>query len=644
MLMYLKDSVAFEHSRCFLNSVVYTLRFTPGFTHNLHHLVHDINALHQQEHGGGKFGKSSSKSKQSSLTNGHAEGSGMDADAGLSQEVIEQLHDLFKSLSCADETADSRDPIQPSSFLNAVSRFNPRFEGNEHQDAHELLLIILNILEDIKIPTPHLDPASTIQSGGGFENGYPHPGSSSSSAQLIEPSKKSKKVGKLLQNGRHGGGGGSGGSINAAANSSSLQNGVLGKAAPSSSGATSLHNGVSVIPPIASQVASSAASGNPTPNFVKENFVGKSVIRCRCLECEASTFRSDTFTNIHVPLLLEDPEDAEEMSGRELVLKQIMKSETLRESNKYVCEECRRKNEAQISVHYENLPKVLVLQLKRFTAASGSSKSYMSKINDYFPTPFTLNCFCAQCMPHTKASASAAGRRAAASNGGTPKHHYRLYAVIMHLGASLASGHYIAYVRALDHVWEYLQCQRGGTVERNKNKKGILKFLRRGNDHKQQQLQQQQEAAAAAAAAAATASAASGISAVDGVAGQVNGVAGSTANGAGQQNVGAGSCRGAHCCGIRSNLNNFSEQQQHYQNLHHHSRQRSVDSADSDLGADGVDGGCASGSSSSSSSADDLWLECDDESIQLITRRQFEEMLSDKQGSTTPYLLFYQRL
>ena len=70
----------------------------------------------------------------------------MDVDAGLSQEVIEQLHDLFKSLSCADETADSREPIQPSSFLNAVSRFNPRFEGNEHQDAHELLLIILNIL------------------------------------------------------------------------------------------------------------------------------------------------------------------------------------------------------------------------------------------------------------------------------------------------------------------------------------------------------------------------------------------------------------------------------------------------------------------------------------------------------------------
>ena len=564
----------------------------------------------------------------------------MDVDAGLSQEVIEQLHDLFKSLSCADETADSREPIQPSSFLNAVSRFNPRFEGNEHQDAHELLLIILNILEDIKVPPAHVDPVPTIHGVGAAENGYPHPGSSATLAQSAEPTKKSKKVGKLLQNGRNGGSG----SMNGSVNSSSLPNGVVGKALNGTSGATSLQNGAPVIPPIAS-AATIAATSKPAPNFVKENFVGKSVIRCRCLECEACTFRSDTFTNIHVPLLLEDPEDAEDMSGHELVLKQIMKSETLRESNKYVCEECRRKNEAQISVHYENLPKVLVLQLKRFTAASGSSKSYMSKINDYFPTPFTLDCFCAQCMPHTKASASAAGRRAAASNIGTPKHRYRLYAVIMHLGASLASGHYIAYVRALDHVWEYMQCQRGGTVERNKNKKGILKFLRRGNDHKQQQqqqqLQQQQEAAAACAA--------NGISAVDGTGKQVNGVAGTAMNGGGQHSVGAGSCKGAHCCGIRSNLGNFSEQhqqlqqQQQYQSYHHHPRQRSVDSADSDLGADGVDNGCVSGSSSLSS-ADDLWLECDDESIQLITRRQFEEMLSDRQGSTTPYLLFYQRL
>jgi Ubiquitin carboxyl-terminal hydrolase. len=30
---------------CFLNSVLYTLRFAPSFLHNLHHLVNDINVV-----------------------------------------------------------------------------------------------------------------------------------------------------------------------------------------------------------------------------------------------------------------------------------------------------------------------------------------------------------------------------------------------------------------------------------------------------------------------------------------------------------------------------------------------------------------------------------------------------------------------
>jgi len=49
-------------------------------------------------------------------------------------------------------------------------------------------------------------------------------------------------------------------------------------------------------------------------------------------------------------------------------------------------------------------------------------------------------------------------------------------------------------------------------------------------------------------------------------------------------------------------------------------------------------------SSSSSSEVEDVWLECDDDSISVITRKQFEDELSSKQSATTPYLLFYQRI
>jgi len=40
-----------------------------------------------------------------------------------------------------------------------------------------------------------------------------------------------------------------------------------------------------------------------TVNFVKDNFVGVGVMRTKCLECEASTYTKETFTNIDIPIL-----------------------------------------------------------------------------------------------------------------------------------------------------------------------------------------------------------------------------------------------------------------------------------------------------------------------------------------------------
>jgi Isopeptidase T len=34
---------------CFLNSVIYTLRFAPAFLHNLHHLVADLSDLNSKQ-------------------------------------------------------------------------------------------------------------------------------------------------------------------------------------------------------------------------------------------------------------------------------------------------------------------------------------------------------------------------------------------------------------------------------------------------------------------------------------------------------------------------------------------------------------------------------------------------------------------
>lgn len=196
-------------------------------------------------------------------------------------------------------------------------------------------------------------------------------------------------------------------------------------------------------------------------NFVKDNFVGVGVMRTKCLECEASTYTKETFTNIDIPIL-GSQEAEEEESSPSLFTSQILSSEILRSDNKYWCSECRRLNEAQRSVSYDVLPTVLVLQLKRFTTVA--SKTYVSKLTDFIPTPFTLDCFCTECSK---------------PGPGDGRHRYRLYSVILHLGASLASGHYIAYVRAGDTTVDYLQCKRPGSADTTKTskKRGLFKMF-----------------------------------------------------------------------------------------------------------------------------------------------------------------------
>jgi ubiquitin carboxyl-terminal hydrolase 1 len=61
-----------------------------------------------------------------------------------------------------------------------------------------------------------------------------------------------------------------------------------------------------------------------------------------------------------------------------------------------------------------------------------SSMFSMSKVHDYMPAPMELECFCESCPAESP----------------NPEHTYQLYAVIMHLGITMASGHYVAFVRA----------------------------------------------------------------------------------------------------------------------------------------------------------------------------------------------------
>jgi len=451
-------SLANLGNTCFLNSVLYTLRFTPGFCHSLHHLHQDLADT-----------KPDRDSEQECLL-----------------DMIQTLHHLFQKLCSSDceGGAEPREPVLPSALLHSIGRLCPLFEGNQQQDAHELLVTLLTSLQDVQLPEA---PASALP---------PPPEALDSSAKKTNKKKDASD------------------------------------------------------PPAPQNGLSKLSLSEETVNFVKDNFVGVGVMRTKCLECEASTYTKETFTNIDIPIL-GSQEAEEEESSPSLFTSQILSSEILRSDNKYWCSECRRLNEAQRSVSYDVLPTVLVLQLKRFTTVA--SKTYVSKLTDFIPTPFTLDCFCTECSK---------------PGPGGGRHRYRLYSVILHLGASLASGHYIAYVRAGDTTVDYLQCKRPGSADTTKTskKRGLFKMFSKSSSLP--------------------------VEARPAVAPPV--------------------CPSLACCGLKV------------------------------TGGGGPEG--RSSPAMEQGGGEDCWLECDDEQISVITRRELSDILTTRQSTTTPYLLFYHRI
>lgn len=310
--------------------------------------------------------------------------------------------------------------------------------------------------------------------------------------------------------------------------------------------------------------------------------------------------------------------------------------------------------EAIRTISYPQLPRLLIIQLKRFSGG-------MEKINSYIPTPFTLQCFCSSCFQKNEQS---------------KEHEYKLYSVITHVGATMCAGHYIAYTCSLNLKNAYINCP---------------------NELKRKEAQATAAAAVASAAAAASASASTSIQAqksssnsshiVSGVGGVVKKVFGSRGKASSSSDVtktvkningikgilnGAEKlsttnnipsttptntnvmCPSSACCSIKMKslppflTNNNTNTNSNISNgidYREHSRNSSLSSAY------GEQFFLPSTSSVSSSSvfnskinSEPIWYMCDDDKIKAMSQQEFVEALSpNKKNMITPYLLFYAR-
>ncbi|NXM68813.1 UBP1 hydrolase, partial [Serilophus lunatus] len=186
--------------------------------------------------------------------------------------------------------------------------------------------------------------------------------------------------------------------------------------------------------------------------LVEKLFQGQLVLRTRCLECECFTERREDFQDISVPVQEDElskteesseisPEPKTEMKTLKWAISQFASVERIVGEDKYFCENCHHYTEAERSLLFDKMPEVITIHLKCFAASGLEFDCYggLSKINTPLLTPLKLSLQEWSTRPTTDT--------------------YGLFAVVMHSGITISSGHYTASVKVTD--LQSLELDRG---------------------------------------------------------------------------------------------------------------------------------------------------------------------------------------
>jgi len=111
----------------------------------------------------------------------------------------------------------------------------------------------------------------------------------------------------------------------------------------------------------------------------------------------------------------------------------FFKTETQDASNKYECHNCEKLTIAQMRYRMIQLPRILILNVKRFGADGSKLKNTLNFEEEIQIDSDYLS------LDKEKYSESAQNKEF--------NHIYRLYALIVHEGYSTGSGHYYAYIK-----------------------------------------------------------------------------------------------------------------------------------------------------------------------------------------------------
>ncbi|XP_072586849.1 ubiquitin carboxyl-terminal hydrolase 1 isoform X2 [Vulpes vulpes] len=404
---------------CYLNSILQVLYFCPGFKSGVKHLFNVISRK-----------KEALKDEANQKDKGNCK-----EDSLASYELICSLQSLIISVEqlqasfllnpekYTDELA-----TQPRRLLNTLRELNPMYEGYLQHDAQEVLQCILGNIQETCQLLKKEEVKNVVELSTKIEE-KPHQKEEMSGINSIEmdnlrPSEDYKE--KLPKgNGKR---------------KSDTEFGNMKKKVKVSKEHQSLEENQR-------QTRSKRkATGAEQIGFelVEKLFQGQLVLRTRCLECESLTERREDFQDISVPVQEDElskveesseisPEPKTEMKTLRWAISQFASVERIVGEDKYFCENCHHYTEAERSLLFDKMPEVITIHLKCFAASGLEFDCYgggLSKINTPLLTPLKLSLEEWSTKPTNDS--------------------YGLFAVVMHSGITISSGHYTASVKVTD--------------------------------------------------------------------------------------------------------------------------------------------------------------------------------------------------
>uniref|UniRef100_A0A915CTD4 Ubiquitin carboxyl-terminal hydrolase n=1 Tax=Ditylenchus dipsaci TaxID=166011 RepID=A0A915CTD4_9BILA len=156
------------------------------------------------------------------------------------------------------------------------------------------------------------------------------------------------------------------------------------------------------------------------PTWIHEIFQGTLTNETRCLNCETVSSKDEDFLDLSV--------DIEQNVSISHCLRNFSNMETLCGDQKYYCENCCSKQEAQKRMRIKKLPRLLALHLKRF--------KYVEQLNRYTKLSYRVLFPMELRLLNVRDDASNNDRL------------YDLVAVVVHCGSTPNRGHYITLVKS----------------------------------------------------------------------------------------------------------------------------------------------------------------------------------------------------